>query len=72
MLEGMPEEEVISPSPRLYILSRPSFDIQEIERFEADERIVWKRTSDATPAEELIEFAGRDLPLTCPLFLIHS
>jgi thymidylate synthase (FAD) len=56
---AIPDEELISPPPRLYVLSRPSLDIQELLRFQTDEGTTWERAAGSTSAEELIEFAGR-------------
>jgi len=49
----------VSPEPRLYVLSRPTLDSNELDRFYADEAVVWERTPEATQAEEVIEFSGR-------------
>jgi thymidylate synthase (FAD) len=49
----------VSQEPRLYVLSRPRLDWREIARFLEEESTEWKRTSGATEAEEIIEFAGR-------------
>lgn len=49
----------ISRGPRLYVLSRPSLDLEELSRSLADESIQWERTSGATDSENVIEFAGR-------------
>jgi len=50
---------VVSPGPRLYLLSRPALDRREIARFSRDEGLGWKQTRGAAEAERLIEFAGR-------------
>jgi thymidylate synthase (FAD) len=49
----------ISSGPRLYILSRPTLDVREMDRFLDDEATEWKRSANAKDAEEIIEFAGR-------------
>ena len=46
-------------SLKLYLLSRPTFDIDELSRFLQTESVIWRRTPGATTAEELIEIAGR-------------
>ena len=51
--------EILSPNPRLYVLSRPVFDQEELERFCDDEYIDWRRTPGATAAEDIVEFSGR-------------
>jgi thymidylate synthase (FAD) len=43
--------------PQLYVLARPSF-ADEFARFLASEGLSWAQTG-STPAEQLIEFAGR-------------
>lgn len=50
---------VISPEPRLYVLSRPQLDLREVSRFLEEESTEWRRTSGATEAEDIVEFAGR-------------
>jgi len=49
----------VSQEPRLYVLSRPTLDNNELAKFYRDEAVKWNRTSEATEAEEIIEFAGR-------------
>lgn len=46
-------------TPRLYILSRPSFELQEANRFLTDRSHSWADSPGATAAERLIEFCGR-------------
>lgn len=50
---------VLSPEPRLYVLSRPILDLGELAAFLEQEATEWERTSGATEAENIIEFAGR-------------
>jgi len=59
--KGVPRElfGAVSPGPRLYVLSRPLLDLRELARFLEEEATEWERTSGATEAEEIIEFAGR-------------
>lgn len=45
--------------PRIYLISRPSLDLESLAKFLADEQVDWRRTADAEQAEELIELAGR-------------
>jgi thymidylate synthase (FAD) len=49
----------VSPEPCLYVLSRPQLDLCEIASFLEEESTEWRRTSGATEAEDIIEFAGR-------------
>lgn len=60
-MSGVPQEflRAVSLGPRLYVLSRPLLDIKEIASFLDEESTEWKRTSGATEAEDIIEFAGR-------------
>jgi thymidylate synthase (FAD) len=50
---------MVAQEPRLYVLSRPLLDLREVARFLEEEAILWRRTSGATDAEDIIEFAGR-------------
>jgi len=45
-------------SPRLYIVSRPQV-AEGLATFLEHQGLAWKESGDATPAERLIEFAGR-------------
>jgi len=45
--------------PQVYIITRPTLDLKQIERFLSSLNLKWLRTSGATEAEELIEFSGR-------------
>jgi thymidylate synthase (FAD) len=45
--------------PRLYLVSRPGFDVDEFLRFVEEHQLTWRRTEDATSAEEMVEAAGR-------------
>lgn len=44
---------------RLFVVARPSFDHAAVERFLEDEGLNWRRSENATDAENLIELAGR-------------
>lgn len=50
---------VVSPEPRLYVLSRPMLDVRGLTRCLEEEGMEWERTPEATQAEDIIEFAGR-------------
>src|SRR4051812_24681486 len=45
--------------PKIQVIARPSLDVNSIGEFLDQERTWWRRTGQATPAEELIELAGR-------------
>jgi len=51
--------ETLSQGPELYLLSRPQLDSAGFSEFLNDEFITWRRTPQATDAENLVEFAGR-------------
>lgn len=61
----MPDEQAtirVAQHPRVYVLSRPSFDEFAAERFLEDEQLgAWTREGVRPPstAESLVEFAGR-------------
>jgi thymidylate synthase (FAD) len=57
--EGKDDLELISAGPRLYVLSRPSLNSEDLASFLSEEAAEWKRSSSATMAEEIIELAGR-------------
>lgn len=44
---------------RLFLLSRPQFDVQAFLSFVTEEGADWHRSPDAKPGEELVEVAGR-------------
>ena len=46
-------------TPILRIISRPEIDWQAINDFLGEETTEWNRSEDASPAEEIVEFAGR-------------
>lgn len=46
-------------APRIYVLSRPQWDLREVGRLLADLGAEWRRSPGASPAEELVELAGR-------------
>ena len=45
--------------PQVYIISRPSLDLKQIDLFLSSLNLKWRRTPETTEADELIEFAGR-------------
>jgi thymidylate synthase (FAD) len=45
--------------PRIHLVSRPSFDVDEFLRFLNDHGLTWSRTAGASAAEEAVEAAGR-------------
>lgn len=45
--------------PKIYLLSGPRFDLDAFLSFLAEERMDWARSARATPAEEIVEVAGR-------------
>lgn len=45
--------------PEVYIVSRPTLDLRQVELFLSSLNLKWLRTPGATEAEELIEFSGR-------------
>ncbi len=46
-------------SAKVYLIARSSVNIDALHAFLADQNTSWRRTADATPPEELVEFAGR-------------
>ena len=46
-------------TPRLYILLRPSFEIEAANQFLADRSLSWADSPGASAAERLVEFCGR-------------
>ncbi|GAA4461257.1 FAD-dependent thymidylate synthase [Nibrella saemangeumensis] len=44
---------------RLYVVSRPTLDINEVVRFLNDENVSWRRTEGTSESDEIIELAGR-------------
>lgn len=46
-------------SVNVYVVGRPGFDVETFLAFLRDEGVMWQRTPSATPAEELVEAAGR-------------
>src|SRR6266478_1872294 len=44
---------------RLYLIGRPSMCAENIHRFLTDEDTSWRRSPDATAAEEMVELGGR-------------
>src|SRR4051794_15196054 len=49
----------VAPELAVYVLSRPSFHDTAALSFLRAEDTGWRRDSAGTPAEELVEFAGR-------------
>ena len=49
----------MSSGLRVYVISRPTLDQSELERFLADESLSFQRTLEASSAEEIVEVAGR-------------
>ena len=45
--------------PQVYIISRPTLDLKQIDLFLSSLNLKWLRTPGATEADELIEFSGR-------------
>ena len=45
--------------PRIYLISRPTIDDNEINRFLSDRDLTWKKSTDASAAENIIEVCGR-------------
>jgi thymidylate synthase (FAD) len=46
-------------TPSVYVLASPSFDAATFSRFLSTQHLDWRRTTGASPAEELVEAAGR-------------
>jgi len=46
-------------SPKVYLISRPRFEVETFLSFLNEERTEWSRSSQATEAEEIAEIAGR-------------
>lgn len=46
-------------SPRVYLVSRPSFDVAAFLAFLAEEGLTWDRSAAAHDSEEIVEAAGR-------------
>jgi len=45
--------------PNVYLVGFPKFDVDAFLNFLADQGVSWKRTPDASEAEEIVEAAGR-------------
>jgi thymidylate synthase (FAD) len=45
--------------PIIHLIGRAQFDMEAFSTFLHEERIEWRRTSHATPSEEIVEVAGR-------------
>src|SRR5579872_3130893 len=48
-----------TPAPRIYLISRPTFDFHSLSEFLELEGVSWRRTEGSTSAEEVIEVSGR-------------
>src|SRR5690348_14458712 len=46
-------------SPQIFCISRPNVDYENLFKFLNHKGTTWRRTLGASPAEELIELAGR-------------
>ena len=46
-------------APRIYLLSRPAFDVDAFLSFLNGENLTWRRTPRVTEAEEIVEVSGR-------------
>ncbi|MFX0194585.1 MAG: FAD-dependent thymidylate synthase [Candidatus Hodarchaeota archaeon] len=46
-------------SPKIYLVGRPRFEAQKFLSFLKNEGTIWCRSKKATPAEEIVEVAGR-------------
>jgi thymidylate synthase (FAD) len=44
---------------QIYLLARPSFDVNALLSFLTEQTVDWRRSSGATEAEEIVEIAGR-------------
>jgi thymidylate synthase (FAD) len=44
---------------QVYVISRPSIDWSEVNRFLSDQNVRWRRSPDAKAPDELVELAGR-------------
>ncbi|MDX6452576.1 MAG: thymidylate synthase [Gaiellaceae bacterium] len=49
----------MSASPRLYLVARPTFDVDAFLSFLESEKAIWLRTDDVSDSEEIVEAAGR-------------
>ncbi len=45
--------------PRLFVIGRSSFDLEQLRSFLDSEAQTWNETDDATSAEKVVEIAGR-------------
>src|SRR5216683_5471566 len=45
--------------PRIFLVSEPSFDFAEMDEFLRESHTSWRKTARTTPAEQLVEAAGR-------------
>lgn len=45
--------------PRIYLIGRPTINVEEVAKFLQDRSLAWPRTEGASEAAELVEVAGR-------------
>jgi thymidylate synthase (FAD) len=50
---------MITSRPKLFLVARPTFDMQGFDTFLEAEGETWQRTQEATESENLVEAAGR-------------
>lgn len=46
-------------APRIYLVGEQSFNVAEMEEFLRENRTFWRKTPQTTPAEQIVEAAGR-------------
>lgn len=46
-------------APKIYVVSEPSFNVAEMNEFLRENRTSWRKTPRTTPAEQIVEAAGR-------------
>jgi thymidylate synthase (FAD) len=44
---------------KVYVVSRPSLDFEAVEKFLREHSTAWRRTTDSSSGDELVELAGR-------------
>src|SRR5215472_9732606 len=45
--------------PKVYLVSETAFDLSEMEAFLRQSRTSWRKTTGTTPADQIVEAAGR-------------
>jgi len=45
--------------PKVFLLNEPAFDFAAMDDFLRENRVSWRKTPSATPAEQIVEAAGR-------------